>query len=71
MYTYLCRLLYVGDKSSHSANIPDAVGHMILIKSDSNELETVPIYKFVKFWKINELLVQHDCESIFLELLSD
>ena len=44
MFTYLCKFLYVGDTSSHSASIPDQVGHMILIKSDSAELESIPIY---------------------------
>ena len=71
MFTYLCKFLYVGDTSSHSANIPDQVGHMILIKSDSAELESIPKYKFSQNWKIKEYLEENDCESISIELLSE
>ena len=71
MYTYLCRFLYISDTSSHSANIPDEVGHICLIESDSNELEKLPKHKLNKYWKISELLEEHDCESVSLELLSD
>lgn len=71
MYTYLCRFLYIGDTSSHSANIPDEVGHICLVESDSNELEKLPRYKLIKYWKIYELLEEHGCESVSLELLSD
>ena len=71
MFTYLCRFLYVGDTSSHSANIPDQVGHIILIKSDSAELESIQKYKFIENWKIKEYLDENDCESISIELLSE
>lgn len=70
MYTFLCKLLYVGDRSSHSANIPDQVGHLCIIKSDIR-LNEIPRYKIVAHYEINELLHEYDCESITLEELSD
>lgn len=71
MFTYLCRFLYVSDNSSHSANIPDQVGYMILIESDSAELESIPKYKFIQNWEIQEYLKENDCESVSIELLSE
>lgn len=71
MYTYLCKLLYIADTSNHSANSPDQVGHLCLIKSDSKDLENYPTYKFRKYYAIEELLEQHDCEEIKIELLQE
>ena len=71
MFTYLCRFLYVGDNSRHSANIPDQVGYMILIESDSDKLELISTYKFIKNWKIQEYLEENNCESVSIELLSE
>ena len=71
MYTYLCRFLYIGDTSRHSANIPDEVGHICLINSDSKELEEIDTYKLSKHWEIKELLDEYDCERVSLLLLSD
>ena len=71
MFTYLCRFLYVEDNSRYSANIPDQVGYMILIESDSDKLELVSTYKFIKNWKIQEYLEENNCESVSIELLSE
>ena len=40
MFYYLCKFLYVGDKSRHSANIPEEVGYMCIIESDYNDLDS-------------------------------
>ena len=71
MFTYLCRFLYTDDTSSHSANIPDQIGYMILVESDSSELESLPKYKFTQNYIIQEYLEQNDCEDVSIELLSD
>ena len=71
MYTYLCKFLYISNTNNHFANTPNEVGYVCLIKSDSNNLEKFPEHKLTKYWKIYELLEEHDCESISLKLLSD
>lgn len=36
MYYFLCKFMYVSDKSRFSANIPDECGHQCIIESDVN-----------------------------------
>ena len=67
-WTYLCKFLYCGDKSDHSANIPDQVGEMCIIKSTDNLLD-LEIYKVKDHYLIQEMLEQNDCETISLEEL--
>lgn len=67
MFYYLCKFLYVGDKSRNSANIPDEVGYMCIIESDYNDLDRMATYKLKENWEIQELLEEHDCETISLE----
>jgi hypothetical protein len=68
MYTYLCKFLYAGEINS---NILNQVGYMCLIESDSDELDKLPVHRLTNFWKIDEALYEHACDSISLELLSD
>jgi hypothetical protein len=67
MFYYLCKFLYVGDTSRHSANIPDEVGYMCIIESDYNDLDRIATYKLKEHWEIQELLEENDCETISLE----
>ena len=68
-YYYLCKLMYVGDRSSHSANIPDQCAEQVILQSDIN-LEDIPIYKIKDYYDIKELLEQNDCETIQIEPLT-
>lgn len=66
MYFYVCELLYVGDTSKHSANIPDQVGHICIIQSDI-DLTEVKLSLIKDNYQIQEMLDEHDCEAIRLE----
>lgn len=65
MYYFLCKFLYVGDRSGFSANIPDEVGHLCIIKSDVN-LNEIKISLVKQHYEIQELLDNNDCEDINL-----
>ena len=65
MYYFLCKFLYVGDRSRFSANIPDEVGHLCIIKSDTN-LDEIKHSILKQHYEIQELLSDNDCEDINL-----
>ena len=66
MHFYVCSFLYVGDRSSHSANIPDQVGHICIIQSDM-ELKAIKLSEIKNYYRIQELLEENDCEDIKLD----
>lgn len=64
-YVYVVDFLYVSDKSSLSANIPDTSGCQCIVESDI-DLEEIPISKLKENYQIQEILEANDCESITL-----
>ena len=70
MYYFECKFLYVGDPSKFSANIPDEVGYMCLIKSNT-DLKDVNLNILKKYYLISELLEEHDCETIRLTKIEE
>ena len=70
MYYFLCEFLYVGDRSRFSANIPDKVGHLCIIKSDV-DLYEVKLSLVKLQYEIQELLYNNDCEDINITKITE
>jgi len=66
MKFYICKFLYISNKSSHSANVPDDIRHICIIQSDI-DLKNVKLYQIKKYYRIEELLDENDCDDISLE----
>lgn len=65
MYYFLCKFMYVSDRSRFSANIPDECGHQCIIESDAN-LDEIKVSLLKQHYEIQELLENYDCEDITL-----
>lgn len=70
MYYFLCKFIYVSDRSRFSANIPDECGHQCIIESDVN-LDEIKISLLKQYYEIQEQLENNDCEEIILEEITE
>ena len=70
MKYFLVEFLYVSDKSSHSANIPDSVGHKCLVDSDI-DLSEISVGLLREVGEIRRRLEEYDCEDLRVTELED